>query len=461
MGTTDEYGLQIIGVNENWTLNGYKFSDADRRTIARLLKIGAETHHHTGLAAIAPDNDFTLDLAVVETGGSIPAGTPVFYRYTLVDEYGFQTAASAEYTVTTPAAVPDPSSPTLTKSTTGGTLLPGNYYYVLTAYTNVNTQETRAVTPAYITVPAGTTTNRIIVTYPTLPAGADGWNIYRKKPGGARYDYLASVSGVGPPVSYNDTGAVEEDCNRTIPARNLTNAQNTIVVTLADDTLDPGVTWKLYRSYNQNYENSVLTHVVEETFEGSGIITQVFQDTGTVTTAGVPPFGATSIGTPDKILLTDAAEVQGTVPLGMVGGFPTTATFWYEGTLAIATGEFVFPIMWPNATLIGAMATLGVGSTPNATPVIVDVQLIRGGGTPYTGTVYTNAPDRPTIPVGQQASTLAAPVITQLVYGDLLTVNIDQIGGGTNTDENLTVTLYLMARGFSASTSYTGGPTIP
>lgn len=446
-GYTDEYGLQTLSTGDDWTANGYKFSDADRKTISRLLKIGAETHHHTGLAASEAEDEFELDFEVVETAGSIPAGQRVFYKYTLVDEFGFESAASAEYFVDTPAAIVEPSSPTLATLPTGGVLLPGNYYYVLTAYTNVNTQETRAIAPAYITVPSGTSTNRVTITYPSLPAGADGWNIYRKKPGGVRYDFLVSVA--SGPTSYSDTGAVAEDCNRTIPSRNLTNAQNTVVVTLDDSTLAEGITWKLYRSYNQNYEDSLLHHVVEETFEESGIITQEYQDTGTATSSGSPPVASQAIGTPSKILLTAGAEVQGLLPRANVTGFPYQLSFIRSGLVAVNVGTEVWCCEFPAFTIVGCRASLGRGRYAASADVIVDINKDNGAATPTFGTIYTTQANRPRITFGQQQGVRTVPNIVELVEGDLLTMDVDQASGGaTPTDYDLTVTVYGYAHGY-------------
>ncbi len=285
---TDHYGLSRLGPADDFSDDGYKFTDRDREAIDRLLYLGAEGHIHSGAASSAISPSDTLTPTVSTAGGSIPAGTRAYYKYTLVDVNGAESIPSAEQFVDTPLPISDPAVPTLVTTSTGGVLLPGNYYYVLTAYTTVNTQETKASAPAYLTVPVGTSTNAITLTFPTIPAGANGFNVYRKKPGGFRYDYLASVASPG--TSYTDTGSVAEDCNRTVPIKNSTNGANSVVVALTSGVVPVGYTWRLYRTYNVgDYDNSLLHWVVEETAEGSGIIAFQYTDLGVATSIGSPP----------------------------------------------------------------------------------------------------------------------------------------------------------------------------
>lgn len=455
-GITNHYGLQKLGAGDPFSTNGYKFVDRDRDMLDRLAYLGAEGHRHTGEAAEVAAPTMTLALAIDGDGGSIPAGTRVHYKYTLVDVNGFETAPSSEVFIDTPAAITEPAAPVLTQATTGGLLLPGSYYYVLTAYSPVNTSETKAAAPAYITVPVGTSTNRITITFPTPPAGAVGWNIYRKKPGDARYNYLASVSVATPSVT--DTGAVAEDCNRTVPTRNTTNATNAVeIILMTDDatpvmaTVPPGFTWKLYRTYIAgSYLNSTLHWVVEETFEGSGVIAPFYIDVGAAVTAGGPPEASQFIGSPSKIDIEDAAEVQGRLPMGAVSAFPFIATFHFAGPLAEIEGSALFSIEWPQATIVGVRCTLGLNSVPAVDDVIVDVNLYPcAAATPVLGTIFTDQGDRPRVLVGETCGERAVPAVTELVEGDCLTVDIDQVGGGaTPTDRDLTVNIYMLAYGF-------------
>lgn len=454
MGTTDHYGLNRLGPGENLTQDGYKFTDADRQLIDRLLYLGAEGHRHTGDAAVIPslaDLSLTLDA----TAGSLPAGTRIYYKYTLVDVNGMESAPSTEVYVDTPAPITEPGAPSIVPSATGGSLLPGQYFYVLTAYTTVNTNESKGLHPAYITVPVGTTTNSIMLTLPSLPAGATGLNVYRKKPGGSRYDYLASTTS----TTYTDTGAVAEDCNRTLPVRNTTNSTNSVTAAVgaATPVVPGGYTWKLYRSYVTGfYDNALLHHVVEETAEGSGIITPIYVDLGLAASAGKPPTTSQVIGGPEPVRLTDMAEVQGALPMSAVSAFPAVAEFRVNGTLSVSTGTVVWVCEFPAASIRGVRVSLGRGYAPASQPVIVDVNVGRTA-TPVMTSIFTSSADRPRVLVGQQIGVRVAPTATtELLEGDVVTIDIDQVGGGaTPTDRDLVVQLYLWVYGFTSTESFT------
>jgi hypothetical protein len=453
-GSTSNYGLKKLGAGEHLSDDGYKYTSADRDQIDTLLKLGAETHHHTGAApssysATAP----TLTLST--TGGVLPAGTRIWYAYTYVDANGSETGLSTSDYVDTAAPVSNPAAPTLTSTATTGTLIPGNYYYVLSAYTGSSASETQATNPNYITVPAGTNTNKITLTLPTPPAGATGFNIYRQKPGSSGYFWLTTAVG----SSYVDNGSVTEDCNRVLPTRNSTNSTNKVTVELPG-AVPADTTWKIYRTTNDGiWTNSVLKWVIEETFDGSGIITPEYIDVGTATSLGNPPTTSQLIGTPAKVLLTGAAEVQGSMPMGLTA-FPFAETWGFFGTLEIIVpGTSVWVCPFPAATIVFVKCALGRGYAPASGSVIVDVNK-GSGATPTYTTIFTTQSNRPSIGTGRQIGAKAYPDVKTLVEGDSLSVDIDAIGGGaTRTDKDLTVTVYMIAHGFPAATSFVAGTT--
>lgn len=454
-GETSHYGFQKLTQGDPFSTNGYKFTEADREQMDRLIWLGAEGHHHTGEDSIVVGPSVAPSLALSLTGGTIPAGSTVYYKYTYVDENGNETAGSPESSVETPAAVAEPGTPTLSILSTGGSLQPGNYYYVLSAYTNAITQETMARNPNYITVPIGTTTNKITLTMPSVPTGADGFNIYRRRPGTASYVYLTSV--VAATTTFIDTGATAEDVLRVLPTRNTTNASNAVLVSLpgATPAVPVGSTWRVYRTYlSSNYDNSLLHHVTEETFEGSGIIAVDTEDVGNATTAGKPPLTTLSVSSPAKIDL--ESEVEGSLPLGLTG-FPFIVTFAYPGPLDTAEGTVPWVCEAPAATIIGCRATLGKGSVPAATQVLVDVNKGTGATPTYT-TIYTVQANRPYVPVGLQRGPRQTPAIRSLVVGDSLTADVDQVGGGaTPTDQDLTINVYMILHGYPTGTAFVPG----
>lgn len=445
---------------DSFNEDGYKYTYADRVDMDRKVWIGAEGHRHLGgtIALSTPAAAPTLTRS--SSGGLIPAGTRVYYKISLVNSQGQESMASTEAFIDTDAAVVSPNAPTLTFSGLGGALLGGDYYYALAAWKGTSINETLAPSSIYISVNSNTGTNKVTLTLPTLPAGANGFNIYRRAPGESRFFYLDSLNiGATPATTYVDNGSVAENCDRTVPNANTTNAQNSIVITYPGATpiVPAGYTWRIYRSYfNGNYTKSLLVSVVEFTSEVTPVITPTYTDVGLSTSPGAPLTTVPTMTNPSKIMLTDGAEVQGTLPPALVAGFPYTIEFAYGGTLAAATGTFVWFCEFDHAIIQGCRAILGVGKSPASTSVIVDVNVGHSyAATPTSPTtIYTTQANRPTITVGNQFSTLTVPNRRTLLLGDMVSVDIDQAGGGaTPTDANMLVNIYLWVVSDKATSS--------
>lgn len=457
-GLTDNYGLLRLRPGESFGTNSGQFLDQDRVTIDRELYFG-RTHHHNGAAAVDATPDDPLDLELDTSTGSIPADTRVYYKYSLVDASGVESGASPQAFIDTPASVQAPGSSTLSYVSTGGTLIPGAYGYVLSAYTTVNTEETKALNFATITIPTGTLTNVITGVLPSLPAGADGFNLYRRRPGAFQYFYVGSIdmTVATPPTEFEDDGSLIEDCDRTLPIRNSTNSSNQVIVSLpgATPTVPVGYTWRLYRTYVAgSWAVSLVHHIVEETFEGSGIITPTYTDNGQATTAGQPLDTTTSLPAPEKVQLTDGSEVQGRLPMSRVSAFPHETTFGFRGLVQATVGSAVWVCPFPQARVLSCRASLGIGYAPAAQQVIVDVNKGAASATPTFTTIYSNQSTRPRIQVGQQIGQPAVPQVIELVEGDALSVDIDQEGAGaTPNDYDLTVTVYMLVYGYTDTAS--------
>jgi hypothetical protein len=112
----------------------------------------------------------------------------------------------------------------------------------------------------------------------------------------------------------------------------------------------------------------------------------------------------------------DALDHTGLTGVGGVGSQPLA--FFKTGTLEVTTGASKFPALF-DMTLVGVRAA--VGTAPTGADLIVDVNL---NGT----TVYTTQANRPTISDGSTSSTETVPDVTAVAAGDLLSVDIDQIG---------------------------------
>lgn len=456
-GQTDHYGLTTLGSGDTFAHDGHKYTGADRRLIDSLLHLGAEGHRHSGQAAVDIVPTIPPGLTLNSTGGTIPAATRVHYKYTWVSTRGEETAAGPESYVDTPEPITAPGGATLGISTSGGALAPGNYYYVLTAYTSVSTAETRAVNPTYVPVPATTTTNAITLTMPSLPGGATGFNIYRRAPGQTKYFFLASTTA----SSYEDDGSVAEDCDRSVPSANSTNGTNSIDVELPV-AVPAGYTWRLYRTYTAgDWRRSFLMNVLQWIDDETPTVITEVTDVGNGTAPGSPPVTSQLVGSPSKIDLADGAEVEGMIPMGLVS-YPTQVVFNYEGPLEEVQGSTVWVSDFPSAEIISCRAVLGRGYSPDEDPVIVDVNMAAEDPNPEFATIFTTQANRPTVPVGAQCGDRVTPDVTLLSRGDMLTMDIDQTGGGdTPTDRDLTVTIYLIAHGYPTDESYvpeqTGG----
>lgn len=459
MGYTEQFGFSTVGPGEDIFADGYKFTSADRVLLDSLLYLALSGHVHDGSSVAESNPTLPLSLALETTGGTIPSGVRLYYTYTLVDQTsGIETIAAPEIFIDTPDPIDRPDRPSLVFQSTGGTLLPGQYVYALTAWTDFNTNETNASPAATITIPALTGTNEITVAFPTLPDGAQGFNVYRRKPGGRNYDFLASVDVVATSdTEYVDDGSVTEDCNRIAPTRNTTNSTNSIEVSFpgATPTVPDGFTWRIYRSTSSgNYAGSLLHWVVEETSEGSGIISPTHLDAGSGTFAGQPPTNSATYGNPDPIILTDGAHVQGALPTGMVGGYVDCARFSFPGEVEVQDGTFQWECVTPSARVLAVKLRLGLDSTPSATSV--EAQVVKHTG---ASDIDMFPSGQPSVPVGQNAGSWVVPTAalanTLMTRGDTLTVNITQSGAGaTPNDYDLVVMVYVVLYGFDVSTTF-------
>lgn len=453
-GTTAHYALHKMGGGELFSDNGYQHVWRDRDLIDLLLWLGAEAHHHTGATAVDETPAIGPNLQLDASGGLIPAGTRVFYKVTYVNQAtGIETAASPEVYVNTPAPVAEPLAPSLTEMT-AGTHTAGVYFYSLSAYVGTTTEETKALASASIAVSGAD--NRIRVAFPTLPSGADGFNIYRRGPGDVTHKFLTSVAvaGATPATYYDDDGSVALDCNRGLPTVNATNADNEITISLpgATPAAPVGYDWRIYRTMvSGDWSNSLLDEVDEATTS--------YVDTGLATSTGSPPIATLLVGSPPKVDLEDAAEVQGRLPMGL-NSYPIVVTFAFpDDPLEAREGEAVWTCEFPEATIIASRVTLGPGSAPAAENVIGDVH--KGtGATPTFTTIYTTQANRPKVLVGQQRGDRTQPDVRTLVEGDMLRADMDVIGGGaTPTDRMATLNVYMIAHGFDEDTSFVDGTT--
>jgi hypothetical protein len=237
---TTNLNLIKISAGEALSADGYAFTTDNIDAIDRAFGI-AVAHNHNGAVDSLADPTLAPVLVLDQASGAIPAGTTVRYKYSYIDAAGQETAVSPEATVVTPSAIASPGSPALIVDPAGGTLLAGNVYYALSAYVSVNTSETK-ISPLVNVTLAGSL-NSVELTFPSLPAGASGYNVYRRDPGDSTMSYLDTVDMdvATPPTSYIDDGSVVLDCNRSSSFSNTTNQTNNITITLPGATIGAGV----------------------------------------------------------------------------------------------------------------------------------------------------------------------------------------------------------------------------
>lgn len=449
---TDRWGLSILGPGDTLQSDGFKFTDADRRLIDRLLTYAAEQHRHTGLTA--DDLTPSLGLALtLDTTGTLPAGTRYYYRYTVLDEYGNQSAPSPVAHIDTPPTIPDPGAPTLIVMAGSGDLEPGGYSYVVSAWKGSSTEETRATASAFVKIPGGTASNSIGLILPSLPLGADGLNVYRKPPSGLNYLHLLTTTD----VEIVDDGTVAPDANRTLPSSNRTGAVNSIVVSLPGDppALANGVSWRVYRTTDPaNWNRSELLDIGP--IGEPPVLPTEFTDTGLAVQIGGPPATPQTINAPSKIVLTDGEEVEGSLPPGLLVA-PNVLTFVAApGPVYPAAGTYTWICDYDLIVIVHCRAYLGVGSVPAAQDVIVDVNAYRPSiDQDYWESIY-DGPSRPTVPVGESVGEPSEPPdLTILQQGDALQIDIDQAGGGaTPTDLDLSLNVLMYVKDGSETESY-------
>lgn len=453
---TDRWGLSILGSGDSLQDEGFKYTDADIRLIDRVLAYAAETHRHTGDLGVNRTPDAGLNIMLLTSGGAMASGGRFYYRYTVVDVEGNESAGSPIQSVDMPLATSSPQAPSPTAVTGTGDLLPGTYSYVFSAYKDAESLETKAVNSAAIRIPGSDPNNSVSMVLPDLPLGASGLNAYRKSPSGMHYLYITSVAAPDSGDVWVDDGSIEGDCDRSLPPLNRTSNSNAVSIVYpgATPSVPDGWSWNIYRSENpSDWGRSFLTSVSPEGATPSTPVS--FVDVGGGTQMGGPPNQAQLITAPPKINLTDAAEVQGTLPPGLVT-VPLMITFSAAGPVTETEGSFTWVCDFEQVDIISCRAYLGVDSVPAAQDVIIDVNAYRfSQATPTWMSIFEDGPDRPKVLIGENVGVASVPTIQHLELGDALCVDVDQAGGGaTPTDANLTVNVLMYTKTGSETESY-------
>ena len=277
--TTKRFGLDKFGGAEGGNLSddAFKFSTRDRDVIDAVLA-AFEGHDHSGGDRLT-DPDAAPTLATLTTGGALAGGRTYYYRVSLIDQYGLETAASPEAAIATPGPVAAPGAPTLASQATGGSLSTGVYQYALTAVAGA--YETQLGSVAVLTLMADR--DSIMLTMPALPAGADSFGVWRQGPNDAGFTKIGTTTA----VSILDDGSVPSNpnpCNpdNLPPQENRTNATN--IVTVTAPTLPAGTKkWRIYRTTSSGaYGGDSLVAEVSELDAGGALVTEYIDEGATL-----------------------------------------------------------------------------------------------------------------------------------------------------------------------------------
>lgn len=438
-GRTNRWGLSTLGPGDQLASEDFKFTDEDRQLIDRLLAYAVEQHHHTGAPAVDNSPVVAPTLQLSTSGGAIASGARFYYRYTFVSPDGFETAPSPLSFVDTPRAIDSPVAPTPSYVSGSGSLQPGTYGYVLSAYTGASTLESKAVNSAMVTIPGRSASNEVSLVLPALPPGADGYNLYRKAPSGMYYLFLATIPSPAPLEVWVDDGSTTPDYDRTLPATNKTSNTNLITISLpgATPAVPAEYSWRLYRSADPN--NWARSYLTELRWAGATPTMEYsFDDVGGSTFTGAPPPRAQVFHAPPKVDL--ATETSGVLPPSRV----TTATqvaLHVPGTVTVGDAQVTWLCDFDAARLVAVRAHLGPGSAPADQDVIIDVR-VEDTGTGTFASVFDAT--FPTVPVGEEVGNPVTPAVTTLPVGGRVLIDVTQAGGGaTPTDAELGVNLLL------------------
>jgi hypothetical protein len=434
---TERFGFTTFdNEQDNLAAENFKAFGSDRINLDRLLWVAAETHRHNGeqLTELVPPPP-VLDIDI--TGGALPPNTAIFYRISLVDPSGQEHLASQIASLVTPVQSPTPAAPQMSAGGNNGFLGPGDYQYGVSAYVGDTFHET----PLSETVSGSLRVGHFgwAITFPRLPSGATGFNLYRKGPTESSLNYLLSVTSEGSTV-YDD-GAIDLSRARYSPAANTTATTNIVRLDL-EEALPTWWTVKVYRTFDSsNWDRTLIGWTSE----------LPFTDVGAQPEVGYPPDTSAGVGGAPKIRL--GTDTTGTLPPGLVST-TQVATFNVRGSLESGAGHWQWVNDFDNFVPTTARANLGVGSSPAEQSVIVTIEYRWAGTTEWLrfetpGGEYGLAIE---IPIGDNASyrnEIASFMNPLPVFhpGDALRVVILQAGGGaTPTDRDLTVGLAGLTR---------------
>jgi len=297
-GRTQRFNLNKFGGSTLGTISddGQKYTGLDRETIDRLFA-QVEGHDHKYRSAMAVSLGEATGTLVAH-GGTLQGGYTYYYRYSVVDQFGMESIASAETTMVTPSFLAIPGMVSLsgeglitTPENPAPGLAPGMYYYALTAIRG--TEETPLGQAALVQLQAGQDAVRI-----GLPAFNDAESFRVWRMGSTESGYTKIGIADAPATEVLDEGLIPPDpcacdLSNMPPTMNTGTASYAIEITIPEDVdLTTARSWRLFRSvYPSIYPTMSLVHEVverEDEWVPTTPLLRVWRDRSGILVSGKP-----------------------------------------------------------------------------------------------------------------------------------------------------------------------------
>jgi hypothetical protein len=283
-----------------------------------ILYAAAVSHKHDGTSALQNPTG-TLVLSTGNTGGYLKSGVTYYIAVTYVDEYMRETLASDIVAISTAASISAPATPThndgatptdLESSTPVG--LTGNDYWYKISYLK-DGGESLPSSPVYISIPTDTLYKCTIhfSSLATVANGADTIRVYRKISSTGSWVKIADITNTST-TSYTDDYTATPACDTQPKTISTIGSFNIITIDWSALDFTEATYVKIYATTTVGVweEASRITSVAMNT--ATPVTSYIW--TGTSRITGKPPVMSGCYPSPSKIMLTDGAEIQGTLP---------------------------------------------------------------------------------------------------------------------------------------------------
>jgi hypothetical protein len=382
-------GLTSLDPGDPLSLDGYSFQSRNPVIIDQLLRLGVIAHKHDAHAALvhhSPGIDPTV--AVVDTGGTIPADLSIYVGYTLIDADGGETVLNDNVQVVTTQAglVPPDSAPLLASDHDAGTLLADSYTYGVTVADGVGGETTMSPTET-ITIDPGYPNSEITISGLSdivTEAGGTEWRLW-KMVGAGQWGLIET----GTTDEVLDDGSLASDCTVTPPLDTSggTMATSKLQVTVpATDQPAEAVSFRVYASIDGDFTSPALLGTYPVADLGT-----MKQYTSLTLGAGAPPEVTTAYGGADKIDPdTDMLDFPWKRPVANLAALPATGND--DGDIRETLNDHALHA-WTGSAWV---AVGGGGSSTDLTkiPGGTLVQWVRSGDNTWP-LAYLTTPDNP------------------------------------------------------------------